>query len=137
MFATCAMIEHSLDVSNALTSLSLFNMLRFPLMMVPNALTNIVEANVSLMRIKKFLLEEECDTVKEGHLEDVGVVFKNTKFSYQSSADGADSSAIALKDVSVEMKNGGLHAVVGHVGSGKRTLLHGSLGDAKGVHGKL
>ena len=131
------MSGHSLDVSTALTSLSLFNILRFPLMMVPNTLTNIVEASVSLNRIKKFLLEEECDTVKEGHLEDVGVVFKNANFSYQTSVDGTDGAIIALKDVSVEMKNGGLYAVIGHVGSGKSTLLHGLLGDAKCVNGEV
>ena len=132
VFVTYVMVGHSLDVSTALTSLSLFNILRFPLMMVPNTLNNIIEANVSLMRIKKFLLEEECDTVKEGGLEDVGIVFRNADFSYHASVEDT-----ALRHVSVEMKNGGLYAIIGHVGSGKSTLLHGLLGDAKCVNGEV
>ncbi len=38
---------HTLDVATALTSLALFEILRFPLFMLPNVMNNIVEARVS------------------------------------------------------------------------------------------
>ena len=38
---------HTLDVATALTSLALFEILRFPLFMLPNVLNNVVEARVS------------------------------------------------------------------------------------------
>ncbi len=40
-------LGNTLDVATALTSLALFDILRFPLFMLPNVLNNIVEAKVS------------------------------------------------------------------------------------------
>jgi ATP-binding cassette subfamily C (CFTR/MRP) protein 1 len=37
----------NLDVATALTSLALFDLLRFPLFMLPNVLNNVIEAGVS------------------------------------------------------------------------------------------
>jgi hypothetical protein len=40
--------------SRAFTSLALFNILRFPIAMLPTVVTNLIEARVSLNRIKVF-----------------------------------------------------------------------------------
>ncbi|GMH99837.1 hypothetical protein TrLO_g747 [Triparma laevis f. longispina] len=45
----------TLDVATALTSLALFEILRFPLFMLPNVINNLVEAKVSVDRIRVFL----------------------------------------------------------------------------------
>lgn len=141
VFAAYILVGHkSLDVSTALTSLSLLDILRFPLFMLPTALNSIIQANVSLMRMKKFLLEEEYDTVKHGLLEDVGIRCKNAHFSYQSSSDDNidnHSNTAVLENINIEMKNEGLHAIVGKVGSGKTTLINGLLGEAKCIHGEV
>ena len=50
---------HKLDVSTALTSLALFEILRFPLFMLPNVINNLVEASVSIGRIEAFLNLDE------------------------------------------------------------------------------
>jgi ABC-type multidrug transport system fused ATPase/permease subunit len=46
---------HSLDVASALTALALFEILRFPLFMLPYVINMIVEANVAVNRIQDFL----------------------------------------------------------------------------------
>jgi hypothetical protein len=43
---------HTLDVATALTSLALFEIIRFPLIMLPNVLNNVVEATVSIDRVQ-------------------------------------------------------------------------------------
>ena len=54
-FTVYVLSGNRLDVSTALTSLALFEILRFPLFMLPNVINNIVEASVSLGRIESFL----------------------------------------------------------------------------------
>ncbi|KAJ3337882.1 Canalicular multispecific organic anion transporter 2 [Gonapodya sp. JEL0774] len=42
-------------------SLSLFNLLTFPLVMLPNVVSGMVQANVSMGRVQRFLLSDEID----------------------------------------------------------------------------
>ena len=58
-FAAYTIAGNDLDVASALTSLALFDILRFPLFMLPTILNNIVEAGVSLARVRSFLLCKE------------------------------------------------------------------------------
>lgn len=60
-FATYVGLGHELTAAKAFTALSLFNLLRFPLTMLPMSINNLVEATVSVRRIKSFLLAEELD----------------------------------------------------------------------------
>ena len=50
--AYVAIADQTLDVATALTALALFQILRFPLFMLPNIINNIVEAGVALKRIE-------------------------------------------------------------------------------------
>jgi hypothetical protein len=50
-----------LDAETAFTALALFNVLRFPLNMLPQVISSLVEANVSVKRLQKYLLAEEVD----------------------------------------------------------------------------
>jgi len=51
--------DNVLDSKKAFVSLSLFNVLRFPLSMLPMIITGLVQANVSTKRINKFMNAEE------------------------------------------------------------------------------
>ena len=53
--------ENVLDAEKAFVSLSLFNILRFPLSMLPMLIANMVQAKVSLERLQKFLTASELD----------------------------------------------------------------------------
>lgn len=83
-FAAYAISGHDLDVAEALTALVLFDILRFPLFMLPNVINTLVEANIALGRILSFLLASEHKPVTAGGLEDVGVQFHNATFVYDS-----------------------------------------------------
>lgn len=58
-FTTYILLGHKLEVASALTSLALFDILRFPLFMLPQVINRIVEASVSMDRIQSFLQCEE------------------------------------------------------------------------------
>ncbi|ETN05307.1 hypothetical protein PPTG_23495 [Phytophthora nicotianae INRA-310] len=164
-FYTYVKLGNTLDVGTALTSLALFNILRFPLFMLPQVLNSIVEASVSIDRLSSYFQEEEREKVGPGDLDGVGVRVNNADFMWDtapkvSSAAGAPTglkeedsllqedsildkevlggdSLPVLQGVSLEARPGDLIAVVGHVGSGKSTLLGGILGDARCSRGDV
>jgi ABC-type multidrug transport system fused ATPase/permease subunit len=83
-FAAYVLSGHSLDVSTALTSLALFDILRFPLFMLPQIINRMVEAGVSLERVRSFLLCEEHKSIGPGSLHDTGVRMTNVSAAYQN-----------------------------------------------------
>eukprot|EP01038_Epipyxis_sp_PR26KG_P012636 gene12636-16943_t len=79
-------LGHSLDVATALTSLALFDILRFPLFMLPNVINNIVEARVSVQRVEDFLMESESVRIGSFPLRQNGsVLMKNTTSVWEGS----------------------------------------------------
>lgn len=84
VFASYVLSGHDLEVSKALTALALFELLRFPLFMLPGIINRIVEAGVSLKRLRSFLLCEEYRKIDEGTLRHTGVRMVNTSFAYET-----------------------------------------------------
>lgn len=62
-FATYVSLGHELDVATALTSLALFAILRFPLIVFPQVINNCVEGLVAVNRIQSFLLAPQHEPV--------------------------------------------------------------------------
>ena len=60
-FATYVLVDeaHILDSKKAFVSLSLFNLMRCPLNRLPNIITGLAQANVSIKRINSFMNLEE------------------------------------------------------------------------------
>ncbi len=77
-FAAYVLSGNDLDVATALTSVALFDILRFPLFMLPQIINRIVEAGVSLDRVRSFLLCEEYEPVGPGELKENGSVRMST-----------------------------------------------------------
>ncbi|RLN87100.1 hypothetical protein BBJ28_00022786, partial [Nothophytophthora sp. Chile5] len=165
-FWTYVKLGNTLDVGTALTSLALFNILRFPLFMLPQVLNSIVEASVSIDRLSSYFLEEEREQVGPGDLDRVAIRMTNADFMWETSLGSSSSSPSSsgsaaedsllledsildkealsggdslpvLQNVSLEAHSGDLIAVVGHVGAGKSTLLSGVLGDARCSRGDV
>ncbi|XP_054066662.1 multidrug resistance-associated protein 1 isoform X4 [Rissa tridactyla] len=116
-----------LDAQKAFVSLALFNILRFPLNMLPMVISSIVEASVSLKRLRVFLSHEELDpdsiirvpiTEAEG-----SIVVKNATFSWSK------NDPPSLNSINFTVPEGSLVAVVGQVGCGKSSLLSALLGE--------
>uniref|UniRef100_A0A4W4EQB9 ATP-binding cassette, sub-family C (CFTR/MRP), member 3 n=1 Tax=Electrophorus electricus TaxID=8005 RepID=A0A4W4EQB9_ELEEL len=96
-----------LDAEKAFVSLSLFNILRFPLNMLPQVITSLVQANVSLKRIQTFLTHDELDP---GNVD---------------------------RNINAMVPQGSLLAVVGHVGCGKSSLVSALLGEMENLEGEI
>ncbi|VEU33619.1 unnamed protein product [Pseudo-nitzschia multistriata] len=77
-FAAYVWLGNDLDVATALTSVALFEILRFPLFMLPQIINRIVEAGVSMKRVRSFLLCDEYKRVGEGDLKEDGNVRMST-----------------------------------------------------------
>ena len=86
-----------LDVATALTALVLFDILRFPLFMLPNVINNIVEAKVSVDRVQSFLLEKEKQPVGQGSLKKPGVEIEKGTFVWTGGSGVGDEGGPVAK----------------------------------------
>uniref|UniRef100_A0A5F8HA16 Multidrug resistance-associated protein 1 n=1 Tax=Monodelphis domestica TaxID=13616 RepID=A0A5F8HA16_MONDO len=104
-----------LDAQKAFVSLALFNILRFPLNILPMVISSIVQASVSLKRLRIFLSHEE--------LEPESIVRKPIK-------DGEYF-------ITFTVPQGALVAVLGQVGCGKSSLLSALLAEMDKIEGHV
>ncbi|XP_038593401.1 canalicular multispecific organic anion transporter 1 [Micropterus salmoides] len=120
-----------LTAEKAFTSISLFNILRFPLAMLPMLIAAIVQTTVSRKRLEKFLGGEdlESDIVRHDTSFNSAVSICDGSFAWEKEAEPL------LKNVSLDIKPGRLVAVVGAVGSGKSSLMSALLGEMHSIKG--
>jgi ABC-type multidrug transport system fused ATPase/permease subunit len=83
-FAAYVWSGHQLDVASSLTALALFEILRFPLFMLPQVINNCIEAMVAVHRVQSFLLCEEHKSIGPGTLEENGISMTNVSAAYDS-----------------------------------------------------
>uniref|UniRef100_A0A3Q3W108 ABC-type glutathione-S-conjugate transporter n=1 Tax=Mola mola TaxID=94237 RepID=A0A3Q3W108_MOLML len=137
MFGVYVMLDNRnvLDAQKVFVSMALINILKTPLSQLPFAISTSMQAMVSLRRLGKYLCSEELkvDNVSKAPLSSDGddVVIKNGTFSW--SAEGPP----CLKRINVHIPQGSLVAVVGHVGSGKSSLLSAMLGETEKRSGRV
>jgi ABC-type multidrug transport system fused ATPase/permease subunit len=86
---------HTLTVATALTSLALFEILRFPLFMLPQVMNNIVEARVSLDRVQTFLMEPEKHSVPVKPLQQPGVLMDKSTLIWERTKCAKGAPAVA------------------------------------------
>ncbi|KAG7325289.1 hypothetical protein KOW79_011605 [Hemibagrus wyckioides] len=126
--------NHVLDAEKAFVSLSLFNILRFPLNMLPQVISSIMQASVSLKRIQHFLSHDELDPEsvdRKPAASEYAVTVVNGKFTW------AKKDPPALQNINVMVPQGSLLAVVGHVGCGKTSLVSALLGEMEKLEGHV
>ncbi|XP_035695059.1 multidrug resistance-associated protein 1-like [Branchiostoma floridae] len=132
-FAVYVMVDERniLDAEKAFVALSLFNILRFPINMIPSLISSFVQARVSLQRLENFLSHDELDpnNVDRHVLTGPPITINDGTFSW-GKAEGP-----ILKDISFAVPDGSLVAVVGQVGAGKSSLLSALLGEMEKQHG--
>ncbi|XP_025847704.1 ATP-binding cassette sub-family C member 2 isoform X1 [Vulpes vulpes] len=122
-----------LDAEKAFTSITLFNILRFPLSMLPMVISSMLQASVSRERLEKYLGGDDLDTsaIRRDSSSDKAVQFSEASFTWDQ-----DSEA-TIRDVNLDIMPGQLVAVVGTVGSGKSSLMSAMLGEMEDVHGHI
>ncbi|XP_071386567.1 ATP-binding cassette sub-family C member 2 [Centroberyx affinis] len=125
--------ENVLNAEKAFTSISLFNILRFPLATLPMLIAAMVQATVSRKRLEKFLGGEDLDSDSVSHDPsfNTAVSVCDGSFAWEKEAEAV------LRNVSLDIKPGRLVAVVGAVGSGKSSLVSALLGEMHSIKGSV
>ncbi|XP_062185916.1 ABC transporter C family member 2-like isoform X2 [Phragmites australis] len=131
-FGVYSLLGGDLTPAKAFTSLSLFAVLRFPLFMLPNLITQVVNCKVSLKRLEDLLLAEERLLLPNPpiDLELPAISIKNGYFSWESQAERP-----TLSNVNLDVPVGSLVAIVGSTGEGKTSLVSAMLGEIPPVSG--
>ncbi|XP_074036470.1 multidrug resistance-associated protein 1-like [Leptinotarsa decemlineata] len=132
-FATYVLVDENnvLDANKAFVSISLFNIIRFPLNMLPMTISNLIQTWVSVKRINKFMNAEELipDIVHHEADEVEPVVIENGTFSWGENP--------VLKNINIHLRTNTLTAIVGTVGSGKSSLVSAFLGEMDKLSGRV
>ncbi|XP_040171081.1 multidrug resistance-associated protein 1-like isoform X1 [Anopheles arabiensis] len=123
--------ENILDPQTAFVSLALFNILRFPLGMLPMMVTFSMQAWVSVKRIDKFLNSAELDPSNvSNNKSDEALTIKDGTFSWGDETP-------TLKNINLSLRKGQLSAIVGTVGTGKSSLISALLGEMEKISGHV
>ncbi|KAF0685074.1 Aste57867_23002 [Aphanomyces stellatus] len=133
-FAAYVYLGHTLDIGTALTSLALFNILRFPLFMLPHVISSLAEAQVSFRRLEAFFLLDERVPVTTGHLTTTSIALQHADFEWDEAEGGGGP---VLHNIHATLADGTLCAVVGAVGAGKSTFVSAILGDVRCAKGHV
>lgn len=131
--------DKTLSTDIVFTSLSLFNLLSFPLAVFPMTITNIVEAQVAISRLTKFLTATELqkDAVQYSNSTSGGnVSIKNGTFLWTKS-NNSENYKVALSQINLDVSKGDLDCIVGKVGSGKSSIIQAILGDLYRLEGEV
>ena len=126
-FATFVLIDPNniLDAQIAFVSLSYFNIMRNPLTSLPNLIVQMIQAQVSIDRVNKYLNSPEINPNIVTNREEGETVVRisNGSFTWE------EGSPPVLEKINLEVERKQLVAVVGQVGSGKSSLLSALIND--------
>lgn len=137
IFTVYELTKGDLEATAAFTTLSLFNTLRFPLVVLPRlyftlyyltlhrAIRGFAEAVAAVKRVNDFLQRPELEPLKKSK-DFIGVKIKDGTF--------AVGSTVVLKNVNIDVQ-GKLVSFIGPVGSGKSVLMSSILGETKLIKG--
>ncbi|KAM9597584.1 ATP-binding cassette sub-family C member 3 [Trichechus inunguis] len=126
--------KNVLDAEKAFVSLTLFNILKLPLNLLPQLISGMTQTSVSLKRIQHFLIQDELDTkcverktIPPGY----AITVDNGTFTW------AQDLPPTLHSLDIQVPKGALVAVVGPVGCGKSSLVSALLGEMEKLEGKV
>ncbi|OWA50131.1 Canalicular multispecific organic anion transporter 2 [Hypsibius exemplaris] len=127
--------DNVFTAEKAFVALSLLNILRHPLMMLPHTITILIQSRVSIMRLSGFLKKEELDP------SNVRILSNEPGTPAIQVTDATLSwgreEPVCLKNVNLKIKEGELCAVVGQVGAGKSSLVAAMLGLMEKLSGEV
>ena len=119
-------------------ALTLFNLLGFPLAILPMVITSIIEATVAVGRLTSFFTAEELqiDAVQAKDAAandgDEAVRVWDATFTWDRK-----EGRHCLEDINFVARKAELSCIVGRVGAGKSSFLEAILGDIWKIHGEV
>jgi len=119
-------------------ALTLFNLLTFPLTILPMVISSIVEASVAVGRLTSYFTAEELQpdaVIHKGPATQDGeesLRIRDATFTWDRNA-----GRNVLNNVSFTARKGELSCIVGRVGSGKSSILQAILGDLWKINGEV
>ncbi|KAI9729959.1 MAG: hypothetical protein M1834_006157 [Cirrosporium novae-zelandiae] len=128
--------DRPLSTDIVFPALTLFNLLTFPLTVLPMVITAIIEASVAVSRLTTYFTADELQNdcvIRRGPVQRTGeesVRIHDATFTWNKHEDRT-----ALENISLSVRKGELCCVVGRVGAGKSSLLQSVLGDLWKING--
>ncbi|EXJ83852.1 hypothetical protein A1O1_07480 [Capronia coronata CBS 617.96] len=120
-------------------ALTLFNLLTFPLTVLPMVITSIIEASVAVGRLTAFFTADELqeDAVRmidepPSQAGDSCVSIRDATFTWDK-----NQAKNVLENINFNANKGELTCIVGRVGAGKSSLLQAMLGDLWKLQGEV
>ncbi|KAL9091860.1 MAG: hypothetical protein Q9165_004611 [Trypethelium subeluteriae] len=119
-------------------ALTLFNLLNFPLAVLPIVITSIIEASVAVGRLTSYFTAEELQSdavisdMSAKNLGDETVTIHDGTFTWNK-----EEKQNVLEDINFSAHKGELSCVVGRVGEGKSSFLGCMLGDLWKYRGEV
>ncbi|KAA8523564.1 hypothetical protein F0562_009987 [Nyssa sinensis] len=135
-FCACFLMGIPLESGKILSALATFRILQEPIYSLPDTISNIVQAKVSIDRIASFLRLDDLQSDVVEKLprgsSDTAIEIVDGNFSWDVS-----SHEPTLRDINLRVSHGMRVAVCGTVGSGKSSLLSCILGEVPKISGSL
>ena len=166
-FAVFVMIDDKnvLDAEKAFVSLACFNILRYPLIVLPEVFNYLILSMVSIKRVNKYLNAPELDDYVVRSTTGPALSVMNASFSWgiqlkdkdeensndkdennkkqekkkrKTKKENEESSPpITLENINARVEKGSFTAIVGNVGTGKSSFLNAVLGEMEKMKGSV
>ncbi|EQC29389.1 hypothetical protein SDRG_12852 [Saprolegnia diclina VS20] len=144
-FAIYALVmQQAVTAAKVFTALSLFTLLRGPMMNLPQVVANLMQAVVALKRIMEFLDMDEKDTDVVKTPETISTSELNAYAEKKIDIEIADgtfawdvSGKPLFNGINLQIKRGEFVLVHGAVGEGKSSLVSALLGEMHKRHGSV
>jgi ABC-type multidrug transport system fused ATPase/permease subunit len=137
-FIVYVLLGNELTPSRILPALTLFYILRAPMIYFPVALGFMIDSWIAFNRIGDVLVAEELSDQPQFLTDtdnELALQVEKATFVW----DSVDSSTgnFSIQDLDFQIPKGSLVAIVGPVGAGKSSLLQGLVGDMKKMNGNV
>ena len=129
-----ALVHKGLNASVAFTTLSVFDSIEMVLAVIPELVTDFLDAKVSSDRISKYLRSpEKGEHIVDGEL----IAFKDVTVAWPSDDADEEDNRFQLRNLDIAFPKHELSVIGGKTGSGKSLLLASILGECDIVSGTL